>query len=106
MFFFRQKAAYEMRISDWSSDVCSSDLVAREVSFEHLVDAARVLQGLVAGRVAGHLHAVRLVLQTGRRRPVLRVVAGVGRLGLVLLARVVLLQLGRSSCRARVCTYV
>src|SRR3546814_7337819 len=26
-FFFRQKTAYEMRISDWSSDVCSSDLV-------------------------------------------------------------------------------
>src|SRR3546814_1154158 len=28
MFFFKQKTAYEMRISDWSSDVCSSDLVA------------------------------------------------------------------------------
>src|SRR3546814_2726867 len=27
-FFFKQKAAYEMRISDWSSDVCSSDLGA------------------------------------------------------------------------------
>src|SRR3546814_2100183 len=26
-FFFRQKTAYEMRISDWSSDVCSSDLM-------------------------------------------------------------------------------
>src|SRR3546814_6057984 len=28
MFFFKQKTAYEMRISDWSSDVCSSDLKA------------------------------------------------------------------------------
>src|SRR3546814_841935 len=28
-FFFKQKTAYEMRISDWSSDVCSSDLFAR-----------------------------------------------------------------------------
>src|SRR3546814_14431036 len=28
-FFVKQKTAYEMRISDWSSDVCSSDLVAR-----------------------------------------------------------------------------
>src|SRR3546814_6221956 len=28
-FFFKQKTAYEMRISDWSSDVCSSDLLAR-----------------------------------------------------------------------------
>src|SRR3546814_2267146 len=30
-FFFKQKTAYEMRISDWSSDVCSSDLIA----FDH-----------------------------------------------------------------------
>src|SRR3546814_15811978 len=29
-FFFKQKTAYEMRISDWSSDVCSSDLRRRE----------------------------------------------------------------------------
>src|SRR3546814_6832548 len=28
-FFFKQKTAYEMRISDWSSDVCSSDLSPR-----------------------------------------------------------------------------
>src|SRR3546814_2970722 len=28
-FFFKQKTAYEMRISDWSSDVCSSDLQVR-----------------------------------------------------------------------------
>src|SRR3546814_2147524 len=28
-FFFKQKTAYEMRISDWSSDVCSSDLADR-----------------------------------------------------------------------------
>src|SRR3546814_5374051 len=30
-FFFKQKTAYEMRISDWSSDVCSSDLLDRRV---------------------------------------------------------------------------
>src|SRR3546814_9681385 len=29
LFFFKQKTAYEMRISDWSSDVCSSDLPAQ-----------------------------------------------------------------------------
>src|SRR3546814_1071910 len=29
VFFFKQKTAYEMRISDWSSDVCSSDLQNR-----------------------------------------------------------------------------
>src|SRR3546814_6314611 len=31
-FFFKQKTAYEMRISDWSSDVCSSDLATRCVA--------------------------------------------------------------------------
>src|SRR3546814_467216 len=35
-FFFKQKTAYEMRISDWSSDVCSSDLPADQVDGEHL----------------------------------------------------------------------
>src|SRR3546814_5742113 len=32
IFFFKQKTAYEMRISDWSSDVCSSDLVRHIVA--------------------------------------------------------------------------
>src|SRR3546814_8630206 len=37
-FFFKQKTAYEMRISDWSSDVCSSDLDDRRVAkLERLV---------------------------------------------------------------------
>src|SRR3546814_15923353 len=31
IFFFKQKTAYEMRISDWSSDVCSSDLISRNL---------------------------------------------------------------------------
>src|SRR3546814_9692971 len=31
LFFFKQKTAYEMRISDWSSDVCSSDLIDDDV---------------------------------------------------------------------------
>src|SRR3546814_8589156 len=31
MFFFTQKTAYEMRMSDWSSDVCSSDLKLRQI---------------------------------------------------------------------------
>src|SRR3546814_5171461 len=31
VFFFKQKTAYEMRISDWSSDVCSSDLALEEL---------------------------------------------------------------------------
>src|SRR3546814_2873841 len=32
LFFFKQKTAYEMRISDWSSDVCSSDLAGRDAA--------------------------------------------------------------------------
>src|SRR3546814_4376908 len=55
VFFFKQKTAYEMRISDWSSDVCSSDLLLVHVAEEGLeheqgpdrgavvADAARVL---------------------------------------------------------------
>src|SRR3546814_18265237 len=35
-FFFKQKTAYEMRISDWSSDVCSSDLLAQIRKFPML----------------------------------------------------------------------
>src|SRR3546814_17625574 len=34
-FFFKQKTAYEMRISDWSSDVCSSDLTCHVVTRRH-----------------------------------------------------------------------
>src|SRR3546814_10918814 len=35
-FFFKQKTAYEMRISDWSSDVCSSDLAACAVGPDYV----------------------------------------------------------------------
>src|SRR3546814_5181466 len=38
IFFFKQKTAYEMRISDWSSDVCSSDLLLAECSVVIKVD--------------------------------------------------------------------
>src|SRR3546814_17180542 len=44
-FFFKQKTAYEMRISDWSSDVCSSDLL------EVLVRSARPPEPGVVGDV-------------------------------------------------------
>src|SRR3546814_1159413 len=52
-FFFKQKTAYDMRISDWSSDVCSSDLVdddhlavADDVVHVALVDAVRAQAGV------------------------------------------------------------
>src|SRR3546814_14662423 len=50
-FFFKQKTAYEMRISDWSSDVCSSDLVDR-LDVELLVGEEALL---LRHRVGGHL---------------------------------------------------
>src|SRR3546814_2355353 len=37
VFFFKQKTAYEMRISDWSSDVCSSDLGRTKLVMEQLI---------------------------------------------------------------------
>src|SRR3546814_3628691 len=40
-FFFKQKTAYEMRISDWSSDVCSSDLFPRNSAGASAPDAPR-----------------------------------------------------------------
>src|SRR3546814_5076104 len=47
VFFFKQKTAYEMRISDWSSDVCSSDLqlllsLRRMNRLRHIDEAARL----------------------------------------------------------------
>src|SRR3546814_5156678 len=69
--FFKQKTAYEMRISDWSSDVCSSDLLATQ-SFADLVgslilslypklpkqniDAQLVANGLVGSTVYLVMH--------------------------------------------------
>src|SRR3546814_9730280 len=61
-FFFKQKTAYEMRISDWSSDVCSSDLVSVPLGllagpftllcllgFQNAVNMADGTNGLVIG---------------------------------------------------------
>src|SRR3546814_6222612 len=69
-FFFKQKTAYEMRISDWSSDVCSSDLVARIGLAERLLavgrevvfrpDGDRIVARLV-GDQAIHLRIVDVV---------------------------------------------
>src|SRR3546814_1926400 len=47
-----QKTAYEMRISDWSSDVCSSDLLFQQADRDRL---RQRLQGLILRR-AGELH--------------------------------------------------
>src|SRR3546814_15591587 len=53
-FFFKQKTAYEMRISDWSSDVCSSDLLVEQLSARavHRQYLAIVVGALVSGGTA------------------------------------------------------
>src|SRR3546814_4634635 len=44
-FFFKQKTAYEMRISDWSSDVCSSDLPPSHLAPDAVARSRRLLAG-------------------------------------------------------------
>src|SRR3546814_10702046 len=60
--FFKQKTAYEMRISDWSSDVCSSDLLAR------LPDSPPGIKGLSTFVVPKYL--VNADGSIGERNPV------------------------------------
>src|SRR3546814_3331369 len=52
-FFFKQKTAYEMRISDWSSDVCSSDLDPHTEAPTEMTKGEQRLAKLLEGRVAG-----------------------------------------------------
>src|SRR3546814_5706331 len=83
-FFFKQKTAYEMRISDWSSDVCSSDLGTRPSDRPSW--QSRELSRVMATRAQfgqPRLHMHVDVFEPG-----------------------VDAQIGRASCRERVCQYV
>src|SRR3546814_3277981 len=54
-FFFKQKTAYEMRISDWSSDVCSSDLraqIGNGLPLENGIDSRDGLHSELTGNEA------------------------------------------------------
>src|SRR3546814_8031725 len=86
-FFFKQKTAYEMRISDWSSDVCSSDLV--DFSIPAALDA-----NLAAARAA--------------RTPIVIGTTGLGDAHHALIDEAAreIAEIGRASCRERVCQYV
>src|SRR3546814_3129626 len=53
-FFFKQKTAYEMRISDWSSDVCSSDL-----NLTGMIETMRAGQDAVRSEAAKLVNALR-----------------------------------------------
>src|SRR3546814_4731231 len=89
-FFFKQKTAYELRISDWSSDVCSSDLLedtdlpAGEVLVRVGYSDLNYKDGLIVNGLA------RLV----RSYPH---IPGIDLAGT---------EIGRASCRERVCQYV
>src|SRR3546814_8168540 len=96
-FFFKQKTAYEMRISDWSSDVCSSDLgrqfgadVERRVVGDAEFDELRL--GLDFGLAISAALRLGDVLRLGRAGPELN-----GHIAVTI---------GRASCRERVCQYV
>src|SRR3546814_3601007 len=70
-FFFKQKTAYEMRISDWSSDVCSSDLLRSANSFSAPLRAANANANLSfplyqGGRVKNSIRAADARVESGR----------------------------------------
>src|SRR3546814_9839775 len=70
-FFFKQKTAYEMRISDWSSDVCSSDLPFQKCDFRLLL--------LRTGEITGADRTAATAGGRRRSRSHLRSVEGVSR---------------------------
>src|SRR3546814_3903515 len=65
VFFFKQKTAYEMRISDWSSDVCSSDLHRRAVDRQRLTETRQ--RGAVGAQQEDRFHEIALGLLDGER---------------------------------------
>src|SRR3546814_8978224 len=95
-FFFKQKTAYEMRISDWSSDVCSSDL--RSDSAEPLPTSPKpatvaILPAVITS-VPRRIASTRL-----SRQPYLLS-------NFDFVTESFTLKIGRASCRERVCQYV
>src|SRR3546814_4507682 len=99
-FFFKQKTAYELRISDWSSDVCSSDLE------RHVLQSAA---GIILEQVAQNVAARGNVsVKPDEADPLVGSAHGLlgqfgaDHIGLLVVAR----QIGRASCRERVCQYV
>src|SRR3546814_6624278 len=75
VFFFKQKTAYEMRISDWSSDVCSSDLSSprsqrgKAVVEDHIHDGSRVAR-IVGKSFLGSAEAIEIIADQ-RHEPVI-----------------------------------
>src|SRR3546814_5551106 len=95
-FFFKQKTAYEMRISDWSSDVCSSDLqcFARRGTYR----ASRV--------ILRESHAVRGEFIEVRRHDTRLSITTEVAVSQIIGYDKNDIEIGRASCRERVCQYV
>src|SRR3546814_10657580 len=91
-FFFKQKTAYEMRISDWSSYVCSSDLLS---SWQALLDYLR------ADMAHMTVERVRVLHLNGRNMLIRDENMGDGSIDQAAIYEIV-----RASCRERVCQYV
>src|SRR3546814_2341256 len=68
VFFLKQKTAYEMRISDWSSDVCSSDLALTGVIGRDKVASQDEAIVFVLGNVCVHCIFNRLVTGSAKER--------------------------------------
>src|SRR3546814_9819317 len=99
-FFFKQKTAYDMRISDWSSDVCSSDLngIAHDPPDRLKVSVARHELGEAVGDCDDRLAEVGCGDSGGAQE-------GTGT-GHVATVGDDVGEIGRASCRERVCQYV
>src|SRR3546814_4591818 len=97
-FFFKQKTAYEMRISDWSSDVCSSDLVGIILDDREAADLVRRRTEREAPAFEADRMVVDLLLALDEQRAL--------RLQRPTVRGRQLRQIGRASCRERVCQYV
>src|SRR3546814_7442686 len=96
VFFFKQKTAYEMRISDWSSDVCSSDLKGEHAAGRWLLAHRAVTEDGPGGNAAAGQRIQSLPVD----HQVAVVLDDVGRL------EITDIEIGRASCRERVCQYV
>src|SRR3546814_9370768 len=99
VFFFKQKTAYEMRSSDWSSDVCSSDL--RMIEFYPQIKMFHIALALLSGG----LFALRGAgVLAGMRWPHWLAVRWTSyAIDTSLLTAALMLPIGRASCGERVC---
>src|SRR3546814_8117109 len=99
LFFFKQKTAYEMRISDWSSDVCSSDLPTTCTLYAEKLISDGVLSEAEAVQM---VEDYRQLLDEGKHV----VKSLVTQSNEALFVDWKPYQIGRASCRERVCQYV